>query len=502
MTMIEEKRKTISSGLQPLWDLTSEIVLIVDRDGIVLERNSAAERYLPSGLFASFADIVLEHDLILQAIQQAAEQGHPTRVDSLTTKTKGHLSSLLSVQLSPLVLPEDSSDCFLAVLSYESKELHSLEKVARMNEERVEKLRNQLNFVTRELIEKTLKVAEQKNKLDAIIDGMGDGLVAGDESGRIIQYNKTAQSLLLFPEEDVSGQLFTELNPAIAAAIHLDPKNPAAISKQEVNVSFDRKELRVCASPIFDQEKHHFGFVLILQDRTKQAEVDRMKSELISIVSHELRSPLTSIKGYVDLMMTGDLGDVPESMRSYLSIVSSNAGKLAALIDDMLDLSRIESGKLIMSFGKVDIKYLCDYVYLTIKPQAEQKKQQFSLDVDPNVVVSGDVDRLLQVLTNLVSNAIKYTPNGGSIAITAGSRNGKVYIAVKDTGIGISAADRERLFQKFFRVKNDKTANIGGTGLGLCIAESIIKAHNGKILVESEENQGSVFTIELPAFHQ
>ncbi len=226
-----------------------------------------------------------------------------------------------------------------------------------------------------------------------------------------------------------------------------------------------------------------------------------MKSDLISIVSHELRSPLTSIKGYVDLLITGDLGAIPEEMKDYLSIVSSNANRLAALIDDMLDLSRIETGKLNMSFGKVEIKYLCDFVFLTMKPQVEQKKLQFSVQVEEGLSVSGDQERLQQALTNLVSNAIKYTPNAGSVTIRAHRKNGMVAIDVEDSGLGISPDNQKKLFQKFFRVKNEKTRNIGGTGLGLCIAKSIVEAHDGCIELESEEGKGSRFSLTLPVFN-
>jgi signal transduction histidine kinase len=171
------------------------------------------------------------------------------------------------------------------------------------------------------------------------------------------------------------------------------------------------------------------------------------------------------------------------------------------LIDDMLDLSRIESGKLNMSFGKVEVKYLCDLVFLTMKPQAEKKKLQFSLDVEEGLALSGDIDRMQQALTNLVSNAIKYTPEEGSVIIHANRTNEFIVISVKDSGFGISKDNQMRLFQKFFRIKNEKTRNIGGTGLGLCITKSIVEAHDGKIIVDSKEEQGSNFIIEIPAYH-
>ncbi len=210
--------------------------------------------------------------------------------------------------------------------------------------------------------------------------------------------------------------------------------------------------------------------------------------------------PLTSIEGYVELLLSGNAGGLNESLRNYLSIVLSNANRLSNLIDNMLDLSRFEAGKMAMTFSKVDIKFLCDYIFTTMKPQAEKKNLTFQLQADSTGAVSGDLDRLQQALTNIISNAIKYTPENGIVTVQTGRRNGRIYIAVQDTGIGISAGQQKKIFQKFFRVKNDKTKNIGGTGLGLCIVKSIVESHHGRIHFESVEDQGSTFTIELPVY--
>jgi signal transduction histidine kinase len=200
-------------------------------------------------------------------------------------------------------------------------------------------------------------------------------------------------------------------------------------------------------------------------------------------------------------MMSGDLGEVQQEHRKYLEIVLNNANRLTKLINDMLDLSRIESGKLTMTFGRVDIKFLSDLVFLSFKPQAAQKEVEFKAEVDEGLAVSGDMERLQQALTNLVSNAIKYTPEGGSVKIAAYRLDGNVRIDVIDSGFGISPENQNRLFQKFFRVKNAKTRNIGGTGLGLCIAKSVVEAHQGEISVQSKEDKGSTFSITLPEYH-
>jgi len=347
---------------------------------------------------------------------------------------------------------------------------------------------------------KTWQLAEEKNKLATIINGVSEGLLGCNDKGVIIHSNKTAKALLRITDDDVASKTFPEICPDIATTLGLKKDAPFWLAVQRVNVTVHEKEIQIFASPIDDEQGCPIGFVLIIHDRTKEAQLDNMKSDLISIVSHELRSPLTSIKGYIDLMMAGDFGEIPKTMSGYLNIISSNANRLAALIDDMLDLSRIESGKLTMTFGKVDVKYLCDYVFLTMKLQAEQKSIEFISTVQEGLAVSGDVDRLQQVITNLVSNAIKYTPEGGrvSVSVSADEQKGVTVCSVCDTGMGIPSEDLSHIFDKFFRVRaNNKMAK--GTGLGLTLVKHIVETvHDGKLTVASEEGHGSTFSFEIP----
>ncbi len=488
--------------IHSLWQVAVEPLLIVDRDGLILDCNPVAQSIYSLMPEIDLVDRLVEKDLFVKAMEKSIQQGGNTVVESLHYIFPDRQSAVLRLQIAPIVFPDPPADRILISITQQTNSLESLEAVARLNDQRVEKLRDNLTQVTKELLEKTFQLAEQKNKVATIIDGMGEGLIGCDDQGVIIHINQAARNLSILSQDEVIGSPFASVFPNIAKAIGFFPGSHELIEKRIVDLSKNRHDLRISVSPIFDEEKNRSaGFVLIIQDRTEQAELDRLKSDLISIVSHELRSPLTSIKGYVDLMLTGDLGVIPEGMKEYLSIISANANRLAALIDDMLDLSRIESGKLNMSFGKVEIKYLCDYVYLTMKPQAEQKKLKFGLQIEEGLSVSGDQDRLQQALTNLVSNAIKYTAMYGTVMIHVRHYNGWVSIDVEDSGIGISVENQKKLFQRFFRVKNDQTRNIGGTGLGLCITKSIVEAHDGHILVQSEEGKGSRFSLELPAYH-
>lgn len=491
-----------SNLIQSFWQVTVEPLLLLGSQGEILDCNPMAGMLmLVAG--ANLLDYARDPDRLHDTLQKIWHDGNNCVLDPFFLIPSNDSDPMeVRLLLTPVFDSQHRIQRLLASIHQKNLALESLETAARINDQRVDKLRENLTTVTRELLEKTLQLADQKNKVAAIIDGMGEGLLGCDSRGCIIHINHAARNLLAPLPDNVIGASILDALPDVTKTIGFYDASPGILDKKFVDMAKNQRDLRISVSPIFDEDKHRSaGFVLIIQDRTEQAELDRMKSDLISIVSHELRSPLTSIKGYVDLLITGDLGAIPEGMKNYLSIVSSNANRLAALIDDMLDLSRIETGKLNMSFGKVDIKYLCDFVFLTMKPQAEQKKLQFSVQVDEGLSVSGDQERLQQALTNLVSNAIKYTPNAGSVTIRAHQKNGLVIIDVEDSGLGISPDNQKKLFQKFFRVKNEMTRNIGGTGLGLCIAKSIVEAHDGCIELESEEGKGSLFSLILPVFH-
>ncbi len=486
-------------------DLLQEPAFLLDESSHLIHTNPVAEEhYGATSRFGTGQDMGgLFHDkeLFQSLLNRALEAGGVAIHDELTAIDRSGESVPVWATIKTIPV-RGRKNCLVMSLIPKTRETRLLHNAREMGL-RVENLYTTLAEVRAELLERTIQLGEQKNKMLAILRGMGDGLLVCDGSGGIIQYNEVAREVLRLPEGDLENRAVGQLCPELSQVLGISPQTgnaPMQLAREE-NFIVGNRELRVSIAPLYDNRERYLGLVMILQDRTKQAEIDRMKSDLISIVSHELRSPLTSIKGYIDLLISGDLGAVAEEHRKYLEIVLNNANRLATLIDDMLDLSRIESGKLTMIFGKVDIKYLCDFVYLTFKPQAAQKKLNFRLEVVEGLSISGDMDRLQQALTNLVSNAIKYTPEDGTVRIRAYRDNGNVCLEVSDTGFGISPENQRKLFQKFFRVKDRRTRNIGGTGLGLCITKSIVEAHEGEVTVESQEGTGSTFRIRLPEYH-
>lgn len=239
------------------------------------------------------------------------------------------------------------------------------------------------------------------------------------------------------------------------------------------------------------------GYVTIMHDVTKEREIDRLKSDFVSSVSHELRTPMTSIKGFVHtLMRKPDMP--PEKIQRFLTIISSESERLLRLIEDLLTISRIEAGALRLQQRVVHLGYELERVVEAVEPQRAKKDITIDTRIDPALgVIHADGEKLYAAILNLVDNAIKFTSTGGAITLQAGAHERGVAISVKDNGVGIPAGERNRIFERFYRVERPGEEH-AGTGLGLFIVKQIIEQHNGTIEVESTVGEGTCFTIVLP----
>jgi signal transduction histidine kinase len=266
-----------------------------------------------------------------------------------------------------------------------------------------------------------------------------------------------------------------------------------------VNVTKDGRKIDVAltVSPVLDRGGQVVGTSSIARDITERKQLEQLKDEFVGTVSHELRTPLTAIKGFIELVADGDVGPLTASQQEFLQIASRNTERLGSLIDDLLDVNRIESNGLEIRVAPTDVTAVLRDVSATFKPLAQAKGLRFREELEALPTILGDAPRLVQVFSNLVSNAIKYTP-AGEIGMRAKAEDGQILIEVYDTGIGLSAADHTGLFTKFFRGRNPLVADSGGTGLGLVIAKAIVEKHQGTISVESGPNGGSRFRVTLP----
>jgi PAS domain S-box-containing protein len=355
-----------------------------------------------------------------------------------------------------------------------------------------------------------LRVQEaETSKLNAILGSISDGVVVFDAARRVILANAAAGRLFGVPADyligtempfglqnlDVHPDVLDMMNKLTLLTDLPDPLHPwqgrFRVADHAINVT---------ASRVSSMEREITGVVMVFRDVTKEVEVDRMKSEFISLVSHEMRTPMTSIKGYTDLILMGSVGPVSDMQKSFLTVIKSNADRLTALVADLLDLSRIETGRIKLDLKYVQLEDLINDVLATLRTQIEAKQQHVETHVPwglPDIKV--DRDRIVQILTNLISNAHKYTPEGGTITVSVEEvDSGMLGVAVKDTGIGISAKDQERLFTRFFRADHPGVQTVSGTGLGLVIAQSLVEMHGGAMQVESALGEGSTFRFTLP----
>jgi signal transduction histidine kinase len=258
----------------------------------------------------------------------------------------------------------------------------------------------------------------------------------------------------------------------------------------------DRAALAIENSRLYTQERRLRQELEDLNQKVQEA--NRLKTEFVTVVTHELRSPLTSIAGYLDLLLEED-HEGAEARGAYLQIAKRNADRLLELINDLLDIARLEAGKLELRRLPLDLESLVREVSGAVRPQIEGKRQHLRLALAaPLPAVTGDPERLTQILLNLVSNAHKYTPRGGSITVATRAERAGVCIAVQDTGIGLSSVEQQQLFTKFFRAQHPLVREVGGTGLGLAIARALVELHGGTLTVVSAPGQGSTFSVTLP----
>lgn len=350
---------------------------------------------------------------------------------------------------------------------------------------------------------------EAATEKQAILTSIADGVVVNNTEGQIILANPAAAHILNTPAEELIGRDYHDLfaafeaqgkEEAVAAMeVLLASEIPEATKTFKINLETRSRVIHALLSPVLTPRNEFLGVVTILRDITKEVEADRAKSEFVSTVSHELRTPMTAIKGYTDLLYSGAAGPINAEQRRFLSTIKSNTDRLTALINDLLDISRMETGRVRFEPRPLQIGGVIADVVNVLAGQAEAKQQRLSYDIAAGLPdIMGDRDRLNQVLTNLIGNAIRYTPEGGEIVVRAYPVEKAVRVDVQDTGIGIAPEDLSHIFERFYRADHPLVQETRGTGLGLYIVKMFVEMHGGRIWVESELGKGSTFTFILP----
>ena len=353
----------------------------------------------------------------------------------------------------------------------------------------------------------------ETSRSQAILEAVADGVLVTDANREITLFNVSAESILGLDRFDVLGRslehfigLFGKAGQAWVQTIRTwsdDPMSyrPGESYAEQIELD-ERKVVAVHLSPVL-LRSDFLGTVSIFRDITHMIEVDRLKSEFVATVSHELRTPLTSIKGYVEIMLMGAAGSLSEQQAHFLQVVKSNTERLAILVNDLLDISRIEAGRVSLSFQPLDFFKITNQAVETITQRMQDEKRPMTVETDlqPNLPVAlGDQERVQQILDNLVENAYQYTPEGGKILIRVFQAGNDVQFDVKDNGIGILLEDQPHVFERFFRGEDPLVLATSGTGLGLSIVRHLVEMHRGRIWFESvgAPGLGTVFSFTIP----
>lgn len=393
-----------------------------------------------------------------------------------------------------------------AVVSPMKRLIKSAEKIASgenvnvketsQNTGEVADLENAFGIMTNELNQKLSEVNRQKRQIETILLHMTDGIIAFDMDGKVIHINPAAKELLgLNDKDNTFEKIFKKLDIDINIEKIIYLENWTS-SEQRKNVG--DKFVNILFAPFQDENDRPAGVIAVIQDITEHVRLDNMRKEFVADVSHELKTPITSIMGYSDTLLEGDYDE--DTRVKFLSVISSEARRMARLVTDLLTLSRYDNKKASKEMTSFDLGELVKKCIEKLKFEIEKKKHNVECFVTASVPpVLADKDGIERVVLNILSNAIKYTPDNGMIKVYVGFVYNDAYIKVIDNGIGIPEEDLDRIFERFYRVDKARSRELGGTGLGLSIAKEILDKNKGSIDIKSKIGKGTEVVIRIPA---
>ena len=355
---------------------------------------------------------------------------------------------------------------------------------------------NAFTLMTNELKQNINEIERQKKQIETILLHMTDGVIAFNMEGKIIHINTPAMNLLKLEQKDNSFEkIFNKLklNINLEKIIYLENW-----TSSEHRLTIEDKCVNLFFVPFQDENNRQAGLIVVIQDITEHVKLDNMRKEFVADVSHELKTPITSIMGYADTLLEGEYDK--DTQQKFLGVISSEARRMARLVTDLLTLSKYDSKKVKLEETEFDLGELTKKCQERLKFEIEKKHQNVECFVTANVPpVSADKYGIERVVLNILSNAIKYTPENGKIKIYVGFVYNDAYIKIIDNGIGISEQDLTRIFDRFYRADKARTREMGGTGLGLSIAKEILDQNKGSIDIRSELGKGTEVIIRIPA---
>jgi two-component system phosphate regulon sensor histidine kinase PhoR len=376
------------------------------------------------------------------------------------------------------------------------------EKLIFYDDKDLEYLAQNFNFMSRKLQSTIKELQEANTKLKATLTSIGDGVIAFDNSLNTILINPFAEQILGLKEKEIMGKHLSqvikdeELRDIFLELIEKGDSNKIEIETQG---PIDRV-VNIYANPITFHKytQGRLGTVFIIQDITKIKRLERVREDFVANVSHELKTPMTSLKGFIETLENGAIEDKSLALK-FLNIMDIEVNRLNALIDDLLLLSEVENKELGTTSELIYIEEVVDEVFEILDKSAEDKGISLIKEiVEIPPIVQGNYNYFKQMLINLIDNGIKYTPEGGYVKVWAKGEKGNLVIKILDNGVGMAEEEQDRIFERFYRVDKSRSRQIGGTGLGLAIVKHVISIFNGSISIKSKPNLGTTFTIKIP----
>ena len=370
-----------------------------------------------------------------------------------------------------------------------SADINNLDTVSSGDE-----LTESFNEIVAELKQNLKDVNSEKKQKETILKHMTDGVITFNMDGKVTYINPAAKQMLGVKEEDstfksIFGK-FSDIN--MEKIIYLD-----SWTSSEKKVETEQGTMSLFFIPYKDDLSLPAGVMVVIQDITEHVKLDNMRKEFVADVSHELKTPITSIKGYSETLLDGDCDK--ETEKHFLHVIDDNADRMEKLVQDLLTLSKYDNNRATNKPVEFDLGELAKLCKEKFDIEIKRKNQEVNCFVTANVPnVYADKDGMERVILNILSNSIKYTPDGGKIDIYVGYVHNDAYVKIKDTGIGIPKNDLDRIFERFYRVDKARSRQLGGTGLGLSIAKEIIEKNNGSINIKSKVNEGTEVVIQIP----
>ena len=354
------------------------------------------------------------------------------------------------------------------------------------------------NNLTSKLQEANATTEGEKRKLSSVLTHMTDGVVATDKFGKIILMNKRAEEMLEHKQEDV-------LNTEITKLLNLD-KFMTLDNLYEINdpilLDFDNEDEEIILEAHFSvierESGDKNGLIAVLHDVTEQEKIEEERRNFVANVSHELRTPLTSMKSYLEALADGALED-PEIAPRFINVTQNETERMIRLVNDLLQLSKMDSKDYQMNVASINLPTFVDQIVERFEMSNKNESIVFKTKTpEKEMPIHGDRDKLTQLMDNILSNAVKYSPEGGTISCIVKEEKDRVVISIKDEGVGIPKENIQHVFDRFYRVDKARSRNLGGTGLGLAIAKEIVHAHGGSIWVSSDWGKGTAVSFSLP----